>query len=111
MLLLDQLAHNLGELGISRTASHARSANNQRRPGFVNQNRIHFVDNSIVQITLAQLVFLAHHIVTQVVETELIICSISNVSRVSLLTSRRPKMTKTLILMLLISKLRIIYIR
>ena len=60
----------------------ALAGNNKGRPGLVNEHRIHLIDNGKVQITKNELLFIDHHIVPQVIKTELIIRHISDIAAV-----------------------------
>ena len=62
----------------------ALSGNNQRRPGFVDKNRVHFVNNGIMQISEHQLFFVNDHVVPQVIKPQFIIRHIRNVTAISL---------------------------
>ena len=57
--------------------------NDQRSSRFVNQNRVNFVDNRKIQFALAKQINFVHHVVAQIIETEFVVCSISDVRRVS----------------------------
>ena len=57
--------------------------NDQRRPRFVDEDRVHFVDDTVVQRPLYHLVGTDNHVVTQVVETKFVVRPIGNVGVVS----------------------------
>ncbi|EJX06187.1 hypothetical protein EVA_05705 [gut metagenome] len=57
----------------------SRSGNNQRRTGFVNQNRVNFVNNGVVQRTLTTVIDVILHVVAQIVKAELVIRPVRNI--------------------------------
>ena len=63
--------------------------NNQGSTSLVNQNRVNLVDDDVVVTTLYQVLNPLRHIVTQIVETELVICPIGNIAVVLLAPLRR----------------------
>ena len=60
-----------------------RSGYNQRRTGIVNQHGVHLVDYGVMVLALHKVVLVDGHVVTQVVETELVVGSECNVRTVS----------------------------
>ncbi len=60
-----------------------RTRNNQRSTSIVNQYRVHLIDNSIIMFTLHQVFWTDSHIVTQVIETEFIIRTESDIGHIS----------------------------
>src|SRR5437588_9407382 len=62
-----------------------RPADDQRGPRFVDQDRVHFIDNRVM-ITALDLLFARrrHSIVAQIIETELAVRSVSDVASVLL---------------------------
>ncbi len=58
----------------------ALSGNDQRRTGLIDQYGVHLVDNRVMQISLHKLFLVDHHVVTQVIEAQLIICHIRNIT-------------------------------
>src|SRR6266404_6809755 len=67
-----------------------RSADDQRRPRFVDQDRVYFVDNRVM-ITALDLLFArgGHTVVAQVIEAELAVRSVRDVAGVLLTTNIR----------------------
>ena len=63
-----------------------RTRNNQRRTCIIDKYRVNFVNNRIVVLALNQIGWRKCHVVTQIVETELVVCSESNIRSVSLTT-------------------------
>ncbi len=59
-----------------------RTTDNQWRTGIIYQNGIHLIDNGVVMSPLYQIERRGSHIITQVVETELIVRTESNIARV-----------------------------
>ena len=45
------------------------SGNNQRCSRLINQNRVNLIDDGVMQFSLYQLLFINHHIITQIIET------------------------------------------
>ena len=56
--------------------------NDQRRSRFVDQDRVDFVDDRVIQAALHPLFERIHHVVAQVVEAEFVIGAVSDVRRV-----------------------------
>ena len=87
------LANKVGRNGVHHTVELnvviRLTGNNQRRTRFVNQNGVHFVDYCKVQFALNFVVLVGHHIVAQVVKTELVVCTVSNVGTISSLAFER----------------------
>ena len=55
------------------------TGDDQRGTGIVNQHGVHLIDDSVVVRALHELADVAGHVVTQVVETELVVGTIGNV--------------------------------
>jgi hypothetical protein len=65
----------------------SRSANDERRPRFIDQNGIDFIDDGIVIAALDLLLASrSHAVVAQVIETELAVRPVGNVHRILLAT-------------------------
>ena len=62
----------------------ALSGNNQRGTGLVDQHRVHLVNDGIVQVSLHQLLFINHHVISQIVETILIVGHIGDITGILL---------------------------
>ena len=60
-----------------------RTGNNQRRTCIVNQDRIDLIDNGIIMLALYQVFRTNRHIITQVIEAELVIGTKCNVCHIS----------------------------
>ncbi len=65
-------------------------ADNQRRAGFIDEQVIHFIDDGIDQRTLDAVRQIADHIVTEVIEAELVVRAVSNIGGISLFAGYRP---------------------
>ena len=65
-------------------ATRNRTRDDERRPGVVNEHRVHFVDHGVVVLALHQLLRVAGHVVAQVVEAEFVVGAVGDVSQVSL---------------------------
>ena len=72
------LIHRLIEFDIV----FSRTRNDERRSRLVNQNRVHFVDDRIVQRTLTAVPGLVLHVVTEIVETEFVIRTVGDIGGV-----------------------------
>ena len=59
------------------------TGNDQRRAGFVNENRVHFVNNRIGQRALTTVGDFVLHVVAQIVKAEFVIGTICDVGRIS----------------------------
>ena len=59
-----------------------RARNDQRRPGFVDQDRVNLVNDGIIEPALNIVIQIKLHIVAKVIESEFIICSVGNVGRI-----------------------------
>ena len=64
----------------------AHAGNNQRRTRLINEDGVDFVDDGIVQFALYYAGFIDGHVVTQIVETELVVGTIGDVGIVGMLT-------------------------
>ena len=58
----------------------ALSGNNKRGPSFINENRVHLVNNGIVKIPLYQLFLVDHHVITQVIKAQFIIGHVGDIA-------------------------------
>ena len=77
-------AHKLVSQLVQVGGFGAGAGDNQRRPGLVNQNRVHFVYNGIMMSPL-YLVFLTDgHVITQIVKPHLVIGSVGDVGGIGL---------------------------
>ena len=63
-----------------------RPADDQRRPGFVDQHRVHLVDNREVMLALHELFRPHGHVVPQVIEAKLVVGAERHVALVGLAT-------------------------
>ena len=82
---LHALCKQITHLIQSRRLS-ALTRNDQRCSRLIDQYRVHLVDNTEMQISQHQLLLVDYHVVTQVIKAELIICHISNITGICLLT-------------------------
>ena len=60
-----------------------RTGNDERRPRFIDEDRVHFVDDTIVERPLYHLVGTDDHVITQVVEPEFVVRPICDVCVIS----------------------------
>ena len=56
-----------------------RTGNDQRCTSFIDQDGVHFIDQAVVQRTLYHLIEGSDHVITQVIKTEFIICSVGDI--------------------------------
>jgi len=111
ILVFDQLANDFGKLGVGRTTRYAWRRNNQRGARFIDKDRVNLVDNSVVELTLAQLIDLADHVISQVIKPIFIIGSVRNVGIVCFLSGAWFKMAESIIFMLFVRVTRVIHKR
>ena len=82
-LLLDQLSYPAIELGILFVAFVTRrSGDDQRCPCLVNEDAVHLVDDRIVVPSLHTLVEGEHHVVTEVIKSEVVVGAVGDVGLV-----------------------------
>jgi hypothetical protein len=74
----DDVLHAQVEIGVIL----GLAGNDQRRARFVDQDRVHFVDDGEIQAALHALTGRVDHVVAQVVETELVVGAVGDVCRV-----------------------------
>ena len=78
-----------GELGVPLRRLVGRAGDDQRRPGLVDQDRVDLVDDRVMVTTLDQIVLRPGHVVTQVVEAELVVGAVGDVGGVGRLADLR----------------------
>src|SRR3989338_2049234 len=84
---LVQCQGNFSELFIQPSGSARLSRDNERRSRFVNKNGVHFINDGVVVLSLREIRFIVEQIVTQIIEAELIIGAVSDISLIGLLFS------------------------
>ena len=84
VLAAAQPGGDLGELGIPARALLGRAADDQRRPRLVDQDGVHLVDDRVAMAALYAVLQLPGHVVTQVVEAELVVGAVGDVGGVLL---------------------------
>src|SRR6185437_5422305 len=84
ILAAPQPRHDLGELGVPDTVLVGWPADDQRRPGLVDQDRVHLIDDREVVTALHALLLPPGHVVPEVVEAELVVGAVGDVGRVML---------------------------
>ena len=82
------VGNDMGDDLIQVSGFFTGAGNDQRGTGFINQNGVHFVHDTVIQFPLYHLVFIYHHVVTQVVETELVVSAVSNICLIGRLPLR-----------------------
>ena len=60
------------------------TGNDQRRSRFINQNRVDFIDNAVMVTALNFLLNRPRHVIAQIIETELVVGSVSDIAAVRL---------------------------
>ena len=60
----------------------ALTGNNQRCSGFIDQYRVHLVNDGIMKISLYQLLFINYHVVTKVIKSQFVVGDIGNITGV-----------------------------
>ena len=92
LLLLDlevevalELAGDPVGLGILPDVVERRPGDDQRRPGLVDQDAVHLVDDRVVELALALILLGRLHVVAEVVEAELVVGAVGDVAAVHLL--------------------------
>ena len=58
------------------------SGNDQRRSRLIDEDRVHFVDDRVVQISLRQLILVNDHVVAQIIKAEFVVGSVGNIGPV-----------------------------
>ena len=82
-LLLDQLFYPAVELGILFVAFVTRrSGDDQRCPCLIDEDAVHLVDDRIAVSSLHTLVEREHHVVTEVIESEVVVGAVGDVGLV-----------------------------
>ncbi len=82
-LLAQEVFHGSLPAGIILAGFHA-AADDERGPGFVDEDAVHLVDNGIVQLPLHQLLFIEHHVVPQVVKAQFVVGGVDHVGGIGL---------------------------
>ena len=77
-----------GENRVPLLVLGSRTGNDQRRTGFVDQDRVDLVDDGVVMAALDEIVGAQRHVVAQVVETELVVRAVRDVATVGLAALR-----------------------
>ena len=78
-----ELGDELIDLAIKLGAIFSCAGDDQRRTGFINENRVHFINNGKGQLPLHLVRLAEGHIVAKVIKAELIVCAIDDIRRVS----------------------------
>ena len=81
---LEQAGDPVG-LGVLPDVVERRPGDDQRRPGLVDQDAVHLVDDRVVQLSLALILLDRLHVVAEVVEAELVVGAVGDVAAVDLL--------------------------
>ena len=78
-LAADQLGDDAVDLVVLVGGFLAGAGDDQRRAGFVDQDRVHFVDDGVVVAALDAILEAELHVVAQVVEAELVVGAVGDV--------------------------------
>jgi hypothetical protein len=70
------------DAGIQRRGLLGRAGDDKRGSGLVDENRVHLVHDGEVEVALHELFLVELHVVAQVVETELVVGAVGDVSAV-----------------------------
>ena len=80
ILVTGQFGHQSGELAVpARDIAFRRSGDDQRGTRLINENGIHLVDDGVMVASLDQLALIPRHVVTQVIETELVVRAVRDI--------------------------------
>ncbi len=87
VFLLDarQVGNDLIHAVVQFGAVFGLAGDDQRRPRLIDQDRVHLVDDRVGQATLHAFGCLEHHVVAQIIESELAIRAIGDVGSIGLL--------------------------
>ena len=80
IILSDELLHDRVDPVIKLGLVVGRAGDDQRRAGFVDQDRVDFIDNRKAEFALDHLVATILHIVAQIIEAELVVGRVSDVA-------------------------------
>ena len=56
-----------------------RAGNDQRRTGFIDEDGVHFIDDTVIQRALYHLFFTDDHVITEIIKAKFIIGTIGNI--------------------------------
>ena len=76
--------HRAGLVNLGRLAGLAR--NDERRSRLIDQDRVHLVDDAVVEVSEHLLVLINRHVVAQIVKAELVVRDIGDVAGIGLLS-------------------------
>ena len=93
----DQARHEPGEEGILVGGLLGLAADDERRAGFVDEDVVDLVDDGEEALALDPLLHLRDHVVTQVVEPELVVGTVGDVGGVGLASRARPQVDQPLV--------------
>src|SRR4029453_25561 len=75
-----------------------RARNNQRGSSLVDQNIVHFIDDNKVELSLDVLLQREFHVVSQVIESELVVRTVGDICAISFLACNRAQIEVAVIL-------------
>ncbi len=79
-----KLGYNPRETLIELGRFSVRCRDNERGTGFVNQDRVYFVDNGKVKRSLHSVFEALYHVVTEIIKSEFIVGSVRNITGIGL---------------------------
>ena len=80
--LAGQHGHDLVDSHIEFGVVFSLPADDERCAGFVDQNRIDFVDDGVMHATLHTVFHFVDHVVTQIIKTKFVVSTVGDVSAV-----------------------------
>ena len=89
VVLIDQPQGQSREIRVPLGFVVGWPGNDERRPGFVDEDRVHLIDDGVVVAALHQFGQRPGHVVAQVIETKLVIGAVGDVGGVGLAPGRR----------------------
>ncbi len=95
--VLAELPDDLGELVVAVGGVARRSGDDERGPGFVDQDVVDLVDDGVVEWALDQFFRFHHHVVAEVVEAEFVVGGVGDVRFVRLAAADGPQVGHALV--------------
>ena len=80
--LTRHLRRQLVDLVVNIDVVFGLAGDDERRTRFVNQNRINFVDDGVIEAALAAIRHRVFHVVAQVIETEFVVSAVGDIGGV-----------------------------
>ena len=80
-LFIESLYEGVG-ISVHNAGIYAASRNDKRSSGFIDEDGVDLVDDGVVEFSLCEILLVGNHVVAQIVETELVVCSVSDICHV-----------------------------